>query len=78
MRSRGYLLISILFILQAVVFDWLNEPKIEQLCFAINASGNLQGFNFFPTNAKGKICYFIRKEQTVLTPENMREVKKII
>lgn len=33
----------------------------------------MQGYNNFPPNAKGKICYFIRKGPLALTPENMRE-----
>lgn len=56
------------------MFDWLNDPKRERLCFVINASGNLQAFNNFPASSKSKICYFLRKETIVLTKENMRDV----
>ncbi|XP_070509872.1 dynein beta chain, ciliary-like [Chironomus tepperi] len=56
-----------------IVFDWLNDPKRERMCFTIAPSGNLMPFVNFPGNSKSKICYFVRKGPVVLTPENMRE-----
>ncbi|KAG5679915.1 hypothetical protein PVAND_009451 [Polypedilum vanderplanki] len=55
-----------------IVFDWLNDPKKERLCFVLAPSGNLQPFANFPIGIKSKYCYFVRRATIQLTAENMR------
>lgn len=59
---------------QTVIFDWLNDPKMERLCFGIGSSGGLTVFSNFPNTTKSKICYFLRKMPIALTADNIRSV----
>lgn len=59
---------------QTVIFDWLNDPKMERLCFGIGSSGGLTVFSNFPNTTKSKICYFLRKMPIALTADNIKSV----
>lgn len=61
---------------QTTIYDWLNNPKEKELFFGLGASGGLMAFSKFPGATKSKACYFIRKGPTVLTAENIRDVRK--
>lgn len=58
--------------------SFIDDPGIKMLAISINNAGMLMPYlNEFPsiTSGKGKICYFIRREEMIdLTPENMTEV----
>lgn len=60
---------------QTMIFDWLDDPKAERLCFGMGSSGGLMVFNNFPNTSKTKIVYFIRKAPISLTPKNIKNVR---
>lgn len=54
--------------------DWLNNIQRRTLIISINLFGFLLPTLGFPSNSKGKSCYFIKKELVELTEDNLRDV----
>ncbi|PSN32950.1 Dynein beta chain [Blattella germanica] len=57
-----------------LVFDFLVDPNIGKIVFALNPSGMLLPSYDFPIAAKAKSCYFIRKVPVPIPKENFRDI----
>lgn len=62
---------------QTMVLSWINKAELMRLCFYNNTSGHFTAFLDFPSNSKGKIMYFVKKNAAPLIGEDIRSVSEI-
>lgn len=58
--------------------EWLNNTNKRILIISAQTSGFLVPSLGFPTNLKGKSCYFVKIHSVDLTVENILKVKLIL
>lgn len=56
-----------------VVMQWLDDPSNRILLISVTTTGNLSPSLSFPTQCRGKSCYFLRKFLIEVTNSNIRE-----
>uniref|UniRef100_A0A182T979 Dynein heavy chain tail domain-containing protein n=1 Tax=Anopheles maculatus TaxID=74869 RepID=A0A182T979_9DIPT len=59
--------------LRTIVMDWVMQPAVMKLFITLNNAGALVPSYHFPSNAKGKICYFVKISEMALEIGKIRE-----
>lgn len=62
---------------KVIVMEWVKRANVRRLIVTLNNAGALIPTHFFPAAGKGKRCFFVKVNETVLDIDSIREVSSV-